>query len=128
MATIHREVSLPLTADSLWELITQVGEVPKFLPMITECRLDGDRRLCTMADGSKLKETIVTNDSMRRRLAYTITEAPFPMEFHSASMQVVPDGAGARLIWITDIKPDGLVEGIAPLFDQAIESVRAKHS
>ena len=34
----------------------------------------------------------------------------------------------ARLIWITDIKPDGLAETIAPLFDQAIEGVRAKHS
>ncbi len=128
MATIYREVKLPMSADDLWAMITRVGEVQKFMPMITECRLEGDQRFCTMADGSKLKEKILSNDSELKRVAYTITDAPFPFEFHSASMQVVENGDKARLIWITDIKPDGLVDGIAPLFDQAIEGVRVKYS
>lgn len=128
MAAIVKEISLPLSADVLWEKVASVGEIHQLMPMITECRLDGDQRFCTTADGAMLEERILSVDNDRRRVAYTITKAPFPLEFHSASMQVSADGKGSRLTWITDVKPDELAGQMDPLFDQAIQGVKEKWS
>ena len=61
--------------------------------------------------GAELSEAIVAVDDALRRVAYTITAGPFPLEFHAASMQVSDAGGGrSTFCWTTDLKPDSLAE------------------
>lgn len=126
MAAIVKEISLPLSTDVLWDKVARVGEIHQLMPMIADCRLEGDQRICTLGDGAELEETVLSIDNALRRVGYTITKAPFPFEFHSASMQVTTDGDGARLTWITDVKPDELAGQLDPLFDQALQGIKEK--
>jgi len=118
MATLYRTAHLPVSPATAWKRIADVGKVHEILPAIVACSLDGDRRSCTFADGGVLHERMISIDDGLMRLAYAITESPFALEFHSAAMQVVADGAGSRILWTTDVKPDAAEAGLAPVFDQ----------
>ncbi len=118
MATLFHTSYLPVSPEVAWERIAAVGKVHEIVPAIATCTVDGDRRFCTFADGAVLKERLISVDRDLMRLAYTITESPFGLEYHSAALQIVAEGSGARLLWTTDIKPDGLKDSMQPLFGQ----------
>ena len=120
MATIHKTAHIAASPMKVWERIAAVGELNKILPAVVKCRLDGDTRYCTMADGGQLEEQILAVDQELMRVAYAITKSPFPMERHFSSMQVIPNGSHSRFEWFTDIKPDSLRNAISPMLDQML--------
>jgi len=116
MATIYGSVTVNLSAEELWAKVADVGQISELLDVIHESAVSGDTRSCKLADGGQLSETIVGIDEEHHRVAYTITDSPFPLEFHAASMQVVDEGNGkSTLLWITDVKPDAMVDGLGPM-------------
>ena len=63
--------------------------------------------------------------TMRGRLAYTVVEGPLETTHHSASAQVVSEGAGrSRFIWITDALPDSVAPMIGELMDRGIGVIK----
>ncbi|MDX2019039.1 MAG: SRPBCC family protein [Deltaproteobacteria bacterium] len=128
MATIYLETSVNLPADQLWQKVADVGGISNLLDIIMESSCEGDTRTCVTADGGKLKETILGIDHQNRRVAYTITESPFGLQFHAASMQVLDQGNGkSSLRWITDIKPDAAADMMGPIFKGELEKVAKKY-
>jgi hypothetical protein len=123
MTTVHKTAQLTVDAPKAWRRIADIGKVHEIVPAVVDCRLDDDKRYCTFADGGQLTERIISVDPELMRLAYSITDSPFPLEYHSASMRVLPDANGCRLEWTTDLKPDALKESLAPLFDQLFEQL-----
>ena len=74
------------------------------------------RGLVTFADGTIVRERIITVDDRARRVAYAAVE--WRATHHNASMQVFPvDDAHSRLVWIADLLPNDL----APLVDGMME-------
>lgn len=118
MSTVFRSAFLSVDPQKAWQRIAAVEKVHEILPAIVSCTLDGDNRSCTFDNGAVLKERVVAVDAHLMRVAYTITDSPFDLEYHSASMQVVPEGTGARILWTTDVKPDQFKTEMASLFDQ----------
>ena len=111
MATIQKEVELAVSAEELWARVSDVGGLSRLLNVVEKSSVDGDERSCVLADGAELSEAIVAVDDALRRVAYTITAGPFPLEFHAASMQVSDAGGGrSTFCWTTDLKPDSLAE------------------
>lgn len=129
MATVFKSAVLPVPASVAWPRVAAVDRVHDIIPAITACQLDGDKRYCRFANGAELKERILSIDPERMRVAYTVAESPFGFEFHAAAMQVVPEGAGCRFVWTSDIKPDRLEDELAPLyaelFDQLVSRLSA---
>ena len=67
-------------------------------------------------------------DDEHRRVAYTITDSPFPIEAHAASMQVFDAGGGRSTFrWITDVKPDALAEGLSPMLAGAVAGMEEQY-
>ena len=118
MATIQKQGTVPVTVEKAWKMIAAVDRVTALTKFVTQCTLEGDRRTCTYADGSVFEERVVSIDLDLRRVAYAVTKSPFGLSFHSASMQVLPDRDGARIVWTTDLSPDSLGADLAPMFDQ----------
>jgi len=77
-----------------------------------------------MADGSKISEKIISVDPSHKRLAYTITGGPLPIEFHCSTMQVFKNGDDARLEWSVDILPDELVTHLEPMMDMVADNIK----
>jgi hypothetical protein len=80
--------------------------------------LDGYERTLILADGSSVRELIVSVNDQERRMVFAVKEGRMPLLHHNASFQVVPDGiGGSALVWTTDFMPKELTEVIQ---DQAV--------
>ena len=129
MATLYKEATVSLSPDALWDKVSDVGGVSGLLNVITHSEVTGDTRTCEMADGGKLTEKILGVDNEHKRVAYTITDSPFPIQFHAASMEVLDAGNGqSKLRWVTDVKPDALADALGPMFDGEMDSLSKRYS
>src|SRR4051794_6760244 len=99
MATVTSEATLSTGADRAWALLRAVGAAEQAFPgVLTGCRLDGEVRTVTFANGMVVRERIVSIDETRQRIAYAVIEGLF--SHHSASMQMIPDGPErSRFVW-----------------------------
>src|SRR4051812_7884106 len=104
MASIYKDIPLETNPDDVWAAVRDYGAVhlrvaPDF---VTDCKLDGEARIVTFANGNVAREVLVTMDDARKRLVYAV--ASERVKQHSASIQIVADGeTRSRVIWITDV-------------------------
>jgi Polyketide cyclase / dehydrase and lipid transport len=124
MATIIRQIELAANVDKAWAIIRDVGAADLAFPgVLTACRLDGDVRTVTFANGMIVREQIVTVDEVHRRVAYAVIEGGF--SHHSASLQVELVGdETCRMIWVSDFLPDDAAAVVAPLVEQGAAALQ----
>ncbi|MFL5291533.1 MAG: SRPBCC family protein [Myxococcales bacterium] len=118
MATIRKEILVRASPESVWSAVRDVGEVHRRLcpGVLVDCRMDGDARVVTFANGLVVRELIVDVDDDARRFSWAAVGGR--LTHHNASMQVFPDPAGgSRLVWIADLLPDELEADIRALMD-----------
>jgi hypothetical protein len=114
MASIYKDIPLDAHADDVWAAVRDYGAVHQRVApgFVTDCKLDGDARIVTFANGNVAREVLVTTDEARKRLVYAVISER--VKQHSASIQIVADGENrSRVIWITDVLPNE----IAPYID-----------
>jgi hypothetical protein len=123
MASIHSEKVVQVPAGEAWRALRDIANPHHvFAGVLTDARLEGDVRTVTFANGMVAQERIVDVDDWDRRLAYTVVGDMF--EHHSASMQIVPEGAHrCRFVWTTDLLPDEAAKTVAPLVEQGAQAL-----
>lgn len=125
MASIINETALAVDAGRAWALLREVGAAHLAFPgVLRGCvrEEDGVRRV-TFADGTEIRERIVTVDDARRRVAYAVIGGRFA--HHSASMRIFAEGPGhSRFVWVSDFLPDQAAAFVAPLVEQGAEAFR----
>jgi hypothetical protein len=124
MATIRKEMNLKVPLGKVWNALADFQHVHTRLApgFVVDSKPDGDNaRIIKFANGSMVKETLVTLDEERHRLVYVVTSER--IAHHNASAEIIADGADCcRFIWTTDILPDEL----APYIDsQMTEGAKA---
>jgi hypothetical protein len=119
-ATIRLETSIVAPSTEVWAAIRDVGAVSTRLApgFIAETRLEGDVRTVTFAGGTVVREKIVSIDDTLHRLGYSALDG-LPT-FHFASIEVVADGRGCRLVWTADVLPDSAEARIRALMEQGL--------
>jgi len=125
MASIRKEFTVDAPATQIWEAIRDVGAVHTRLArdMVRDTRVEGDCRIVTFANGEVVRERIVGIDDRSRRLAYAAVG--WRTTHHNASFEVVDDGESrSRVIWITDLLPDGLAELVEGLLEQGSTAIK----
>src|SRR5258706_14760629 len=113
MATIIKEILIDVRPDDAWAAVRDFGEVHKrVVPgFVTECRLDGDARIVTFANGMVAREPLVGIDETARRLAYTAVGGL--TTHYNASVQVFAEGKDrTRFVWTIDLLPNELAAPI----------------
>ena len=125
MASIRREFTVDAPAGKIWEAIRDVGAVHTRLArgMVRDTRVEGDCRIVTFANGEVVRERIVGIDDRSRRLAYAVVG--WRTTHHNASFEVVDDGGSrSRVIWTTDLLPDGVAELVEALMEQGSAAIK----
>ena len=125
MASIRREVSVAVSAEGAWDAVRDVGALHTRLVkgFVTDCRLEGDARIVTFANGMQARELIVDLDETQRRLVWSAVGGR--LSHHNASVQVFDAGAGhCRLVWIADLLPHELKPAIEAMIDQGMAAIR----
>jgi hypothetical protein len=125
MATLREVLRLRAPAPRVWDAVRDVGEVSRRLVpgFVTEARLDGNARVLTFANGTTVREEIVSIDDDARRLAYAIPNGRFL--HYQGTVDVEEDGSGSRLVWTVDLLPDEYADGIRSMMRQGADVMRA---
>jgi carbon monoxide dehydrogenase subunit G len=121
MASIRKEVLIEADPEHVWSAVRDVGNIHvRLVPgFVTDCRMEGDARIVTFANGLVLREPIISISDGDRRVAWAAVGGQF--EHYNASVQVFAEGAGhTRLVWIADLLPNGLAETVEAMIEQAL--------
>jgi carbon monoxide dehydrogenase subunit G len=127
MASIHKEIHLAASSDSVWDAVRDFAAVHTRLApgFVTACKMDGDARIVTFANGTIARELLVDCDNARRRLVYAIVGERIKQ--HSASAQILDDGAGrSKFIWTVDVLPNEIAPYISAQMDEAVIKMKRK--
>jgi Polyketide cyclase / dehydrase and lipid transport len=125
MAYIHKEILIDARPADVWAAVRDVGAVHERLArgFVVGCRLDGDARVVTFANGMVLRELIVDIDDEARRFSYAAVGGR--LSHHNASFQVFAEGeTGCRLVWITDLLPNEFAGPIGEMQDQGVQAMK----
>src|SRR4051812_26400852 len=101
MATIRKEMEIARDTSFVWDAIRDVGAIHRRLVpgFVVDCKLEGDSRMITFANGVSVRELIVTVDDKTCRHAWSARGGL--LTHHNASIQVFDAGPGkCRVVWI----------------------------
>ena len=126
MASIRKEMTLRADPAHVWDAVRDVGAIHTRLApdFVTGVTLQGDARIVTFANGITAKELIVDVDDAARRLVWSVVEGR--MRHHNGSIQIFPDGAACRLVWIADILPNELEGPIGAMMQHGMDAMKRK--
>ena len=121
MATIEKAIEIARDRAFVWDAVRDVGSIHKRLVpgFVLDCRLEGDSRIITFANGMVMREVIVTVNDETCRHVWSARGAP--LTHHNASLQVFADGAGkCRVVWIADLLPDEVCDTVENMILQGL--------
>lgn len=121
MATIQREIEIARDRSVVWDAIRDVGAIHRRLVpgFVIDCRLEGDSRIITFANGMMVRELIVSVDDETCRHAWSARGDPFT--HHNASIQVFAQGvAKCRVVWIADLLPNAISDTVEEMIARAL--------
>ena len=125
MATIQREIEIARDGSFVWDAIRDVGAIHRRLVpgFVVACKLEGDARIVTFANGMVIRELIVTVNDETFRHAWSARGEPFT--HHNASIQVFTEGAAkCRVVWIADLLPNDLAGTVEKMTSQGLEVMK----
>jgi carbon monoxide dehydrogenase subunit G len=124
MASITKEVHVNAPVDRVWDAVRDVGNIHKRLVpgFVTDCRMEGDARVVTFANGITVRELIVDLDEKNRRLVWSARGGR--LTHHNASLQVIADGATTRITWVADLLPNEMRGAIDGMIEQGMRAMK----
>jgi hypothetical protein len=125
MASIRQEVVAEVSPAFAWDAVRDVGAIHRRLVpgFVTDCRLEGDARIVTFANGMVARELIVDVDNANRRLVWAVVGGR--LSHHNASLQVFAEESGhSRLVWIADLLPNEMAAAIEAMIRQGMVSMK----
>ena len=126
MAVFQEEIHIDRDPADVWKVVGDAGNIDLWLPFITEAKMEGDYRHCEAGENGSLRERILSVDDATMRTEYTILEAPMPIEFIHAGIQVTADNGGSCVVWDTTVTPDALVDMFSPIYQEGLNNLKSQ--
>lgn len=130
-ARVVRSIDAP--AKEVWKTLRDFNRVEKFLPAVASCAVEGSgvgaRRVCTLQDGSKVFERLVTIDEQEWMLRYSVTQSQLPFESYLGTIKVRDLGnRKCQIDWSSTFDPIGMPEAqvigmIESMYSESIEGL-----
>jgi uncharacterized protein YndB with AHSA1/START domain len=101
--SIRKEIRIDAPPEKVWDALRDFGALhERLVPgFVTDCRMDGEDRIVTFANGATYREVLIDLDDETRRLAWSIVDGPY--EHHNGVAQVFDEDGGTRFLWTTDL-------------------------
>jgi hypothetical protein len=124
MATLHKDIFIEASVEHVWGAVRDIGALhTRLVPgFAVDTRLEGEVRVVTFANGSVLREPIVSLDDERRRLAWSAEGNG--IRHYNGVLQVTARGAGTHVTWTSDLLPHELAGAIGAMQDQALGAMK----
>ena len=115
------DVTVGAPPDEVWAKLGDFGGIGEYFPGIESCRLEGDDRVIGLF-GMEIRERLMTRDDESRTLTYSVV-AGVPVESHSATITVEPEGDGSKVTWTYAVTPDEMAPVFGDSYKAALTSV-----
>ena len=125
MASIHKEIEIGRNGEFVWDAIRDVGAIHKRLVpgFVVDCKLEGDTRIVTFANGMVVRELIISVDDNACRHSWAAEHES--LRHYNASLQVFSEGDHrSRVIWIADLMPNEVAGSIGQMIEQALRTMK----
>jgi len=124
MASIRKEIVTSAYPPSVWDAIRDIGALhTRLVPgFVVDTRLEPGARVVTFANGTVIKEPIVTIDDDGHRLVWSAEGGS--LTHYNASVQVFAEGAGSRVVWIADFLPHEAAGVVGPMMEQGMAAMK----
>jgi carbon monoxide dehydrogenase subunit G len=125
MASIHKEIAIERSKEVVWDAIRDVGAIhERLVPgFMVDCKLEGDSRIVTFANGMVVRELIVDIDNKICRHSWSARGGS--LTHHNASIQVFADGHDkCRVVWIADLMPNEVAEAIGEMIQHGLNTMK----
>lgn len=123
MATVRSHTRINRSAEEVWNVVSDAGNIAAWFPAVKTSSATGSTRSCELADGTPLEEDIVTSDPMLRRFQYRITGG-IPVDAHLGTVDVLDDGQHCMVVYTTEIAPDALAETMGPTIEEGLRGLK----
>jgi carbon monoxide dehydrogenase subunit G len=115
------DVTVGAPPDEVWAKLGDFGGISEYFPGIESCRLEGDDRVIGLF-GMEIRERLMTRDDAGRTLTYSVV-AGVPVESHTATITVEPEGNGSKVTWTYAVTPDEMAPVFGDSYKAALTSV-----
>jgi len=125
MASIYNEIEIERSSEFVWDAIRDVGAIHKRLVpgFVVDCKLEGDWREVTFANGMVARELIVDVDDKTFRHSWSARSER--LIHHNASVQVFPEGdVKCRVVWIADLMPNEAAAPVSEMIQQGLNTMK----
>lgn len=125
MATINKEIEINRSREFVWDAIRDVGNIHKRLVVgfVTDCKLEGDWRTVTFANGMTVREFIISIDDQTFRHSWSVRSDL--LKHHNASAQVFSEGPEkCRVVWIADVMPNAAAAVMDGMIQQGLNAMK----
>ncbi|HKQ27325.1 MAG TPA: SRPBCC family protein [Burkholderiales bacterium] len=125
MATIRKEVGVERNKDFVWDAIRDVGAIHRRLVpgFVVDCKLEGNARIVTFANGMTVRELIVDVDDRTCRHVWSARGGT--LTHHNASLQVFAEGHDrCRVVWIADLLPHEAAGSVGEMIQHALNTMK----
>ena len=125
MASIHRETVINAPASQVWAALKDVGSLhTRLVPgFVIDCRVEGEARIVTFANGIQVKELIVDVNDESMRVSWSAVGGR--LTHHNASAQVIPLGdTSCKVLWVADLLPHEMAPAIAGMIEQGLAAMK----
>jgi uncharacterized protein YndB with AHSA1/START domain len=132
MPSINNTVDIKATPDEVWALLADMPATRQWLPGVVAARMDGDVRICEMADGQQVREKISGISDEQRSFRFEHVRVPLPVQ-RSGGTFTVTAGSEPHTATVTlrttfePLDPTGvaqLTSMVHGAFQQSLESLR----
>ncbi len=117
------DVTVDATPDAVWTVVGDFGGIDKFFPGIESFRVEGDDRVIGMF-GMEIRERLLSRDDASRTLSYSVIEG-VPLESHTATISVEPEGGGSKITWAYNVEPAEMAPIFGDTYKGALAAVEA---
>ena len=132
MPTISNSIDIKATPDEVWAVLADMPATRQWLPGVVAARMDGDLRICQMADGQQIHEKISDISAEQRRFRFEHVRVPLPVQHSGGTFTVTadPDPRTATVTLRTTFEPldptsaDRLTGMVHGAFQKSLESLR----
>ena len=125
MASIRKEIEIARPKALVWDAIRDVGAIHRRLVrgFVVDCKLEGDWRTVTFANGVTVRELIVSVDDKECRHSWAAVGAL--LTHYNASVQVFAEGADrCRVVWLADLMPNEVAPAIEGMIEQGLQAMK----
>lgn len=132
MPSITNTIDIAAKPDDVWAVLADMPATRHWLPGVTAAHMDGDIRVCRMADGQEVHEKISDISASRRSYRFDHLRVPLPIRRSGGTFAVTegPDPGTATVTLTTTFEPldptgtDQLAAMIDGAFQQSLQSLR----